>query len=390
MKNFTYLTPTKICFGEGQISHLKELKKSGTKVLLVYGGGSIRRMGLYDEAAGILKDEGLTVFELSGVEPNPRIESVRAGAALCKENGIEMVLAIGGGSVLDCAKVIAGAACYDGDAWDLVIHPRRIKASLPIYTVLTMSATGSEMNGNAVITDMNKNEKWGTYSPLFKPVLSILDPTYTYSVPAKQTAAGTADIMSHTFENYFTPERGIDLQAGFAETILKTCIKYGPAALKNPNDYEARANLMWASTNAINGLLSCGAAVSWCVHPMQHELSAFYDVTHGEGLALLTPHWMEYALAFYPEETTAKFADYGVNVWGIPWIGDPAEIAKEAIRRTRDFFVNDLHIPGTMRELGIPDKRNFAIMAKKAADGCKGSYVPLDADAILHIYDAAF
>ena len=190
MNNFTYSIPTKIHFGKGQISHLSELSESGNKVLLCYGGGSIKKAGIYDEAVKILKEEDMEIFELSGIAPNPKIESVREGVKLCKENSIDMVLAIGGGSVIDCAKVVAAGACYDGDPWDLVITPRWIKKALPIYSVLTLSATGSEMDKFAVISDMSKNEKWGTASDHMKPKMSILDPEYTYSVSKKQTAAG--------------------------------------------------------------------------------------------------------------------------------------------------------------------------------------------------------
>ena len=316
MNNFKYSIPTTIYFGKDQLGHLSELKERGSKVLLVYGGGSIKRSGLYDAAMKVLQEAGLTVTELSGVEPNPRIESVRKGVELCKADAIEMVLAIGGGSVIDCAKVVAAGACYEGDAWDLVLDGSKIKAALPVYSVLTLSATGSEMDEFAVISDMTKNEKWGTGSPLVKPVMSILDPTYTYSVSKKQTAAGTADMMSHTFENYFTNVKGATLQGHLCEAVLKTCIQYGPIALNDPENYEARANLMWAGSLAINGLLSDGAEVAWCVHPMEHELSAFYDITHGQGLAILTPVWMRFVLKKDPSKT-AQLAAYGRNVWGL-------------------------------------------------------------------------
>ncbi len=386
MYNFSFNIPTQIYFGEGQIKRLSLLAKSGSKVLLVYGGGSIKRAGIYDNAVSILKEAGLEIFELSGVEPNPRIESVRKGAELCKANGIDMVLAIGGGSVIDCAKVTAAAACYDGDAWDLVINPRAIRAALPVFTVLTLAATGSEMDTFAVISDMTKNEKWGTGSPLLAPKMSILDPTYTYSVSQKQTAAGTADMMSHTFENYFTPVDGY-LQARFCESVLKTCIKYGPIAYNEPENYEARANLMWASSWAINGTLNSGSGVAWCVHPMEHELSAFYDITHGQGLAILTPHWMEHVLS---DNTVDKFAEYGVNVWNLDPRADKWETAKQAIECTRSFFKDELHIPMTLREVGITEQDKFDIMAEKAAAGCKGCYVPLSKEDIIEIFKAAF
>ena len=386
MKNFMHSIPTRIAFGKGQIKKLKEMARTGKKVLLVYGGGSIKKTGIYDQAMEIMNENKMEVFELSGVEPNPRIESVRKGVDICKSNGIEMVLAIGGGSVIDCAKVIAGGAVYDGDPWDLVIDPGKIKGALPIYTVLTLAATGSEMDKFAVISDMNKNEKWGTGSRFFVPALSVCDPEYTYSVSARQTAAGTADMMSHVLENYFTNVQGADLQARFCEGVLKTCIKYGPAAILEPNNYDARANLMWASSNAINGMLSEGADVAWCVHPMEHELSAFYDITHGEGLAILTPHWMEYVL---DEKTVDKFAEYGVNVWDLDKNEDPMTIAKKAIECTKDFFVNDLKIPATLREVGITDEKNFEVMAEKAAAQCANAYVPLGKEDVIAIYKAA-
>ena len=386
MYNFTFNVPTRINFGKVQISHLSELTESGSKVLLVYGGGSIKRAGIYDTAMKILKDAGLEVFELSGVEPNPRIESVRRGVELCKANSIDMVLAIGGGSVIDCAKVVAGGAKYDGDAWDLVIDPTKIRAVLPIYAVLTLAATGSEMDTFAVISDMTKNEKWGTGSPLFQPKMSVLDPTYTFTVSQKQTAAGTADMMSHTFENYFTSVEGF-LQARFCESVLKTCIKYGPIAYNEPGNYEARANLMWASSWAINGTLNGGCGVAWCVHPMEHELSAFYDITHGQGLAILTPHWMEFALR---DEIVDKFFEYGVNVWNLDHNGDKWSVAKEAIACTSRFFKEELHILMTLREVGITTQDKFGIMAEKAAKGSVGSYVPLTKEDIIGIFKAAF
>jgi len=384
MNNFTYSIPTKIHFGKGQITHLSELRESGEKVLLVYGGGSIKKAGIYDTAMKILKDAGLCMSELSGVEPNPRIESVVKGVKICKEEKIDMVLAIGGGSVIDCGKVIAAGACSEEDPWELVLHPEKITAALPIYSVLTLAATGSEMDKFAVISDLKKNEKWGTASEHMKPKMSIMDPEYTYSVSKKQTAAGTADMISHIFENYFTNVSNADVQARFAEGLLKNCFYYGPIALEHPDDYDARANLMWTSSMAINGILSDGAEVAWCVHPMEHELSAFYDITHGEGLAILTPHWMEFALN---EATAKKFADYGRNVWNLPMAEENMETARKAINCTRKFF-RDMGLPTTLREVGI-DETYFDIMAEKAAAGCRGSFVELTKEDIIHIYENA-
>ena len=239
------------------------------------------------------------------------------------------------------------------------------------------------MDTFAVISDLTKNEKWGTWSDFFAPRMSILDPTLTYSVPRRQTSAGVADIMSHTLENYFNNEKGAYLQARLAEGILKTLINYGPIALEQPDNYEARANLMWCSSLAINGLLSCGASVGWGVHPMEHELSAFYDITHGEGLAILTPHFLEFALN---KDNVWKYVEYAKNVFGITE-GTEMEIARDAIRATKDFFKR-MRLPSTLSELGIDDEY-FDIMAEKAAAGCFGTFVELTKDDIISIFRAS-
>ena len=386
MNNFDYHIPTDVYFGKGQINKLGQRMSSiAKKVLLVYGGGSIKKIGLYNQIMEQLKQAGITVFELSGVEPNPRIQTVKKGVAICKQEGIEGILAAGGGSTIDCAKVVSAGACYDGDPWDLVLDSNKTKKVLPIAAILTLAATGSEMDGFAVISDMDKNEKWGTGNELTKPVFSIMDPQYTFSVSKYQTAAGSSDIMSHTFENYFNNTKGAFLQARIAEGILKTVIKYAPIAVEHPDDYEARANLMWASSLAINGLISYGEGTAWTVHPMEHELSAFYDITHGAGLALLTPYWMEYILS---EKTVGKFAEYGVNVWGIDSSKEPMAIAKEAIAKTREFF-NMIGMPSHLKELGI-DQTHFDIMSEKAANGGLAyGFVPLSKKDVKKIYTMA-
>lgn len=386
MNNFDYHIPTDVYFGKGQINKLGQRMSSiAKKVLLVYGGGSIKKIGLYDQIMEQLKQAGITVFELAGVEPNPRIQTVKKGVAICKQEGIEGILAAGGGSTIDCAKVVSAGACYDGDPWDLVLDSNKIKKVIPIAAVLTLAATGSEMDGFAVISDMDKNEKWGTGNELTKPVFSIMDPQYTFSVSKYQTAAGSSDIMSHTFENYFNNTKGAFLQARIAEGILKTVVKYAPIAVEHPDDYEARANLMWASSLAINGLISYGEGTAWTVHPMEHELSAFYDITHGAGLALLTPYWMEYILS---EKTVGKFAEYGVNVWGIDSSKEPMIIAKEAIVKTREFF-NMIGMPSHLKKLGI-DQTHFDIMSEKAANGGLAyGFVPLTKEDVKEIYTMA-
>ena len=385
MYNFTLRIPTTIHFGKGAISYLEELKNYGSKALLVYGGGSIKKNGIYDTALKILKNVGVAVAELSGVEPNPRIETVRKGVEICKTEGIDMILAIGGGSTIDCAKVIAAGAKYEGDPWELVLDGSKIKAALPIFDVLTLSATGTEMDPFAVISDLSKNEKWGTGSPYMVPTMSVLDPEYTYSVSKKQTAAGTADMMSHTMESYFTKENA-DCQKFMAEGLLRTMIKNGPIALNDPTNYDARANLMWAGTHAINGNVGEGSQPGWCVHPMEHELSAFYDITHGEGLAILTPAWMEHILS---EDTLSNFVDFAKNVWGLTGDDDWA-LAHAGIDALKKFFFETMGMPANLRAVGITDDKNFEVMAQKACDGSKGSFVPLTKEDIVEIFRAAF
>lgn len=382
MNNFVYDIPTKVFFGEGQIKHLPKLvDQLGKRVLLVYGGGSIKRNGLYDAIIKLLPH--CEIFELSGIEPNPRIESIRKGGEMCKNHGIDLVLAVGGGSVIDASKAIAAAAKYEGDPWEFVLDRKLITDALPLISVLTLSATGSEMNFHTVITNFETKEKIGTGNYHTYPYASILDPTYTYSVPKNQTAAGTADIMSHTFENYFSSTETAYLQDRLAEDILKLCIHYLPIALEDGENYEARANLMWAATTALNGTISLGKGGAWSCHPMEHILSAYYDITHAVGLAILTPRWMAHILN---DETVGRFATYAHNVWQIPYQTDEFEMARAAIEKTYQFFL-DSGLPMTLPEVGI-DETYLEEMAEKVAPLVTHSYVPLNAEDILSIYQA--
>ncbi len=387
MKNFLYDIGTKIYFGEGQIVHLPEaIKPYAQKVLLVYGGGSIKKSGLYDTVTRLFRENGIQWQELPGVEPNPRITSVNAGARLCREHGLEGVVAVGGGSTIDCSKAIAEAAAYDGDAWDLVLKKAPITKVLPVFSVLTLAATGSEMDCGAVISNMDTNDKLVITHPDARPKASILDPTYTYTVSAYQTAAGTADIMSHILETYFSRVSTAGLQDRMAEALLKTCIQYGPIACNDPANYEARANLMWTSSLAINGLLSLGKGTPWSVHSMEHELSAYFDITHGVGLAILTPAWMRYVL---DDSSVDKFAEYAFNVWNIPMSDDRYAMAREAIDRTQQFFTKELKIAAALREVGITEDK-LEIMAEKAARTLGSAYKPLGKEDVLAIYRACF
>ena len=374
MENFNFKAYTEMLFGKGEISKLPEvMSRYGKNVLLAYGGGSIKRNGIYDNVKQLLSD--YNIVELDKIEPNPRIETVRRGVDLCKENNIDVILAVGGGSTIDCAKVVAAGAFYNEDPWDLVTNPEKIDKVLPIVTILTLAATGSEMNKNAVISKMDINEKLGTGSWAMIPQTSILDPEYLFTLPAIQTAAGTADIMSHVFESYFKNTKGAFVQDKFSEGLLETCIKYCPIALKDPKNYEARANLMWASSMALNGLCGSGKPGAWSCHPIEHELSAFYDITHGVGLAIVTPRWMRYILS---ENTVDKFVDYAVNVWHLEPKEDKFALANEAIDLTEKFF-KDCGIPMSLKEVNI-DETHFDEMAKGAVE--RGSlayaYVPLN------------
>ena len=383
MKNFTYSIPTVIHFGEGQIKKLGgEIAARAHKVLLIYGGGSVKRSGVYDAAVAQLKAGGIEWAELSGVEPNPRIATAREGVRLCREHKLDGVLALGGGSVIDCAKCVAAGALYSGDPWDFSAGKAVPEKALPLFTVLTMAATGSEMDNIAVMSNPETNQKEAFSGPCCYPAVSILDPTYTYSLPAFQTAAGTADIMSHTFENYFSPIETSYLADSMAEAILRSCIQYGPKAIETPDDYEARANLMWNASWAINGFLDMGKPVAWSVHRMEHELSAFYDITHGVGLAILTPNWMRYVLSV---KTEHRFARYGMAVWGLDASLSPRVLAETAIQKTRDFF-SSMGLPATLAEVGIGPE-HFGEMARKArTGGFDKTFVPLSAEDIVEIY----
>jgi alcohol dehydrogenase YqhD (iron-dependent ADH family) len=387
MNNFVYHIPTKVYFGENQLGHLgKELAKFGKRVLLTYGGGSIKRNGLYDKVIEELRNAKLEVFELSGIEPNPRIESVREGVKICKEQGIDVLLAVGGGSTIDATKFMAAGACVDHDAWEFFgANAKPINEALPIVTILTLSATGSEMDTGGVISNLETGDKLGRLAPALLPRVSFLDPTLTYSVSKYQTACGAADIMSHIMEVYFNTQEDLFMLDCFMEGMLKTVVKYAPIAVAEPENYEARANLMWTSSWAINGFINGGKRKAWSCHPMEHELSAVYDITHGLGLAILTPRWMEYCL---DETTVDKYVQYGVNVFGIDAKLDKMEIAKRSIKLTEEFLFEKLGLQRTFTEVGIK-REDFAMMAKKACryGDIKGfkTLTPADVEAIFEM-----
>lgn len=383
MENFQYCIGTHIYFGKDEIKNLPEIVKSyGRKVLLTYGGGSIKHIGVYDRIRSLLSR--YEVYELSGIAPNPKLESVEIGSQYCKKHGIEMILAVGGGSVIDCSKAIAASACYDGPAWDLITGKAPIEKALPLIAVPTIAATGSEMDAGAVVSNPVTNEKRSFFSPLVLPKASILDPTYTFSVSAYHTAAGSADIFSHLLEQYFVPASNF-LSDQLVEGVMKTVIRYAPVAVGEPENYEARAQLLWASNIADNATLCNGNRLCvFGVHAMEHELSAYYDITHGAGLAILTPNWMRYALQKAPETVTARFADYARAVWGLAGTDDTA-LAQDAIMMTEE-FLRSLQLPMTLAEVGIGTE-HFEQMAEHcvATEGVQFAYMPLTKTDIINI-----
>lgn len=385
MNNFTYNVPTKVHFGENAVDNLSsELKNYGKKVLLCYGSGSIKKSGLYDKVVNEIEKAGLELFELSGIEPNPRVDSVREGARICKENNIDVLLAVGGGSTLDATKWIAAAACVDHDAWDFFSQWAPVEKALPVLTVLTLSATGSEMNCGGVISNLETKDKIGRLSKPLLPKVSFLDPTLTYSVSKYQTACGCADIMSHILEVYFSPTEDLYMLDCFMEGLMKTVIKYGPVALEKPDDYEARANLMWTSSWAINGFVTGGKQHSWSCHPMEHELSAIYDITHGLGLAILTPRFLKYCLS---EQNVDRYVKFGTNVFDIDKNLPKMEIANLAIEKLAEYFFDTMGLDDTFTKVGI-NRDHFDIMAKKACeDDVINGFVKLSAADVKNIFE---
>ncbi|MBQ6121283.1 MAG: iron-containing alcohol dehydrogenase, partial [Clostridia bacterium] len=351
MVNFDYMTPTRLIFGKDSIAKLPEvMKQFGPKILMTYGGGSIKKMGLYDKVKELLA--GCDIVELSGIQPNPKYDpSVLEGVRLCKEYGVDVILAVGGGSVLDCSKAIAAGAEYDGDPWDLISYKVKAQSALPIVDIITLAATGSEYDPGGVISRTETNDKIGYIDPLLYPAVSILDPTYTFTVSKKQTAAGCADAMNHIMEQYFCEDSSL-LADGFMEAGLKSLMVNARKCLENPEDYTACAEMMLACTYGCNGIYSLGSSPSgWPCHGIEHALSAYYDITHGEGLAIITPRWMKHILK---ERTLPRFVKYGVNVFGIDANLPEMEIAEKAIDATYKFF-ESINIPMHLKDVGIDD-----------------------------------
>ena len=382
LTDFLYQTPTTLVFGKGVISHLPEvISMFGKNVLLTYGGGSIKKIGLYDEVHKLLKD--FNIVELSGIEPNPKYKpSVVDGARLCKEHNIDVILAVGGGSVLDCSKAISVCAKYDGEGWDLISGKVKAQAALPIVDILTLSATGSEYDASCVITNTELNDKRGYGDKLMFPKFSFLDPRYTFSVSKWQTACGTADAINHILEQYFSSAHSI-LNDGMMIAGLKSLMANVKIALANPEDYDARAELMYACSLACNGIFSNGCGKSgWPMHSIEHALSGYFDITHGAGLAIITPRWMKEILS---DKTLDRFMLLGKELFNI----DVKNIddAKKVIDAFYKFF-EEIGIPMHLADVGVKENKidEMADHILKYDSTCGDHmYVSLDKDAVIRI-----
>ncbi len=389
MIDFTFENPTRIHFGKNALNNLSaEVKRYGSRILLVYGGGSIKRIGLYDQVMNILNAENAQVWEVAGVQPNPRLSLVRKGIELCREHDIQLVLAVGGGSAIDTAKAIANGACYDGDVWDLFTGKGSNTEVLPLGTIVTIPAAGSEMSNSSVITREQDQCKCGRNTPLNFPKFSILNPEYTYSLPPYQTACGIVDIMAHMMERYFTQVENVELTDRMTEGALRTMINNAPIVFEQPEDYNARAEIMWTGCLAHNTLFQTGRIGDWASHKIEHELSALYDIAHGAGLAIVFPAWMKYVL---PRGGAKKLAQFAVRVFDVPeTFGTVEEIAKEGIARLESFY-HSIGLTTTLHENSI-DEKDFDRMAERAvalASGTLGFFLPLKAADVKAIYQLA-
>ena len=388
MKNFIYHNPTKILFGKGMVEKLGPEMKSYNvkKVLLHYGKNSIIKNGLYDEVKKMLKENNIKVVDCGGVKANPSLEKVKEGIKICRNEKVDGILAVGGGSVIDSSKAIGRGFYYDGDVWDLFEGKAVSEKCLPVFTILTLSATASEMNGNAVISNEAENKKWpinvsiDTY-----PKVSVIDPDLQKTLPAEQVVNGAADIMAHVFEFYFDGAKTSELTDEFCEGIIKTTMKQADILVKNPDDYNARANFAWSATQALNMLLQPGRnGGDWATHMIEHSVSMFYDIAHGAGLAVLFPAWMKYVY----EENLEQFVRFAENIFDI-CEGTPEEKALEGIIRLIKFY-KDLGAPVTLSEIGVKEEDLEKMAENAALKGEIGKVIKLQKEDILEIYRLAY
>ncbi|MDO4863561.1 MAG: iron-containing alcohol dehydrogenase [Ruminococcus sp.] len=388
MENFQFYSPTEFVFGRDTEDKAGELvkKHGGSKVLIHYGGGSAERSGLLGRVRTSLEKAGVSFIELGGVKPNPRDTLVYEGIELCRRDGIDFILSVGGGSVIDSSKAIALGVPYSGDFWDFYCDKAVAKAALPVGTVLTIAAAGSEGSGDSVITKEDGGLKRGTGTDLIRPRFSILDPQLTCTLPAYQTACGATDIMAHVFERYFTNTTEVEVTDRLCEAVLLTMIKETPRVIADPNNYDARANIMWAGTVAHTNIVGVGREQDWNSHGIEHELSALYDCAHGAGLAVIMPAWMEFVYRHDP----LRFAQAATRIWGCQMdFGNPEVTALEGIKRFRS-FLHSIGMPINFAELGAREEDIPALVDKFGiGDGKTGGFVHLSAEDITEIYRIA-
>ena len=387
MNNFIFQNSTKVYFGKGCVKeYLACLTKDARTILLAYGGGSIKRNGVYDEITGLLKEAGKVIVEFPGIMPNPTYAKVQEGAKLARENHADMILAVGGGSTMDCCKAVSLAARYDGDIWnDFWAQPGVIDFEpLPLGVVVTVAGTGSECNGGAVITNEDKKVKTGRDYPALNPRFALMDPTYTFSVPEKQMVSGSFDILSHIMETYFSEPNEDNVSDDIMEALMKNVIRNLRAAIQNPQDYTARSNLMWDATMAENRVIKMGKKCDFQCHNMEHQLGAYTDCNHGCGLAVIHPVYCRHIY----QEGLPKFVRFAENVWGIARDGKTdEELALAGIQALAD-FIKEIGLPATLRELGA-DKAQL----KEIADSCgisQGSYKLMTHEEILEIFQECY
>ena len=349
MKDFIYYAPTEVVFGEDSEKQVASLVKKygGKRVLVHYGGQSAKKSGLLDNIFGLLNEGGIEFFELGGVVPNPRLSKVREGVALCREQKIDFILAVGGGSVIDSAKAIAYGVPYNGDVWDFYLGKATAETCLPVATVLTIPAAGSEMSESSVITNEDGDVKLGYSNNISRPKFAIMNPVRTYTLPPYQTAAGVTDMIMHTMERYFTHDDDMTLTDSMAEALMRTLKDSVMEVLKNPTDYRHRAQIMWGGSIAHNGLTGCGLSDDWATHQLEHELSGMFDATHGAGLAAIWPSWARYVY----KENVSRFVRFAVNVMGVENdFTNPEGTALKGIEAMEEFY-HAIGMPINIHEL---------------------------------------
>lgn len=388
MDNFNFYSPTEFIFGRDTENNCGEYvkKHGGSKVLIHYGGGSVVRSGLLDRVKRSLEKNGVEYVELGGVQPNPRDTKVYEGIEICRANNVDFILSVGGGSCIDSAKAIAIGVGYGGDFWDFYTGKAEVTSALPIGTVLTIAAAGSEGSGASVITKEDGMLKRDVGSDLLRPKFSVLNPALTCTLPAYQTACGVTDIMAHVFERYFTNTKEVEITDRLCEAVLLTMIKETPRVIADPDNYEARANIMWAGTVAHNDIVGVGRSQDWNSHAIEHELSGLYDCAHGAGLAVIMPAWMEFVM----EHDVMRFAQAAVRVWGAEMnFQDPADTARKGIKAFRR-FLHDIGMPINFAELGAREEDIPKLVEKLGVgDGRTWGFVPLSAEDVTKIYTIA-